>query len=91
MLNMAGAICMELAKRQKDPQLISRATSSLRRAQQISAVPLPVVSLLLAQAEASLGSKTKWERNIRLEWSSWPPGNIYFLFVNYPAERNKRS
>jgi superkiller protein 3 len=63
---------MELA------QLISRVAYTLRKAQQISAVPLPVVSLLLAQAEASLGSKTKWEGNLRLEWSSWPPGDIYF-------------
>lgn len=81
---------MELAKRQRDPQFISRAASSLRKAQQISAGSLPLVSLLLAQAEASLGSKAKWERNLRLEWSSWPPGNIYFICNSPQNEKQKK-
>lgn len=87
---MAGALCMELARQQKDPQFISRATSSLRKAQQISSMPLPVTFLLLAQAEASLGSKAKWERNIRLEWSSWPPGLYFFNFYFYVRKNKKK-
>ncbi|PWZ25755.1 hypothetical protein Zm00014a_028844 [Zea mays] len=43
----------------------------LRKAQQKSHASLPLVSVLLAQAEGSLGSKTKWERNLHLEWFSW--------------------
>ncbi|KAJ1687174.1 hypothetical protein LUZ63_018564 [Rhynchospora breviuscula] len=89
-----GAICMELARQQKDPQLISRAAYSLRKAQQISDMPLPIVSLLLAQAEASLGSKAKWERNLRLEWSSWPPemrpAELYFQ-MHLLASKNAAS
>jgi superkiller protein 3 len=65
---------MEIARRFAAPQFISRASSSLRKAQQKSHASLPLVSLLLAQAEGSLGSKTKWEKNLRLEWFSWPPG-----------------
>uniref|UniRef100_A0A6V7QSG7 Tetratricopeptide repeat protein SKI3 n=1 Tax=Ananas comosus var. bracteatus TaxID=296719 RepID=A0A6V7QSG7_ANACO len=77
-----GAICMELARRECVPQFLSRALSSLTKAQKASPTPLPIVSLLLAQVEASLGSKAKWERNLRLEWSSWPPAmrpaELYF-------------
>ncbi|XP_073008448.1 tetratricopeptide repeat protein SKI3 isoform X1 [Typha latifolia] len=77
-----GAICMELARQQISPQFISRAAGSLRKAQKNSANPLPIVSLLLAQAEASLGAKPKWEMNVRLEWFSWPPetrpAELYF-------------
>jgi len=36
-------------------------------------ISLPIVSLLLGQAEASIGSIAKWEKNLRLEWFSWPP------------------
>ncbi|KAF8728036.1 hypothetical protein HU200_018610 [Digitaria exilis] len=77
-----GATCMEIARRFAAPQFISRAASSLRKAQQKSHASLPLVSLLLAQAEGSLGSKTKWEKNLRLEWFSWPPelrpAEVYF-------------
>ncbi|KAJ3694701.1 hypothetical protein LUZ60_000078 [Juncus effusus] len=77
-----GAVCLELAKRQSDPDFISRALSSLRKAQQNSVLQLPFISFLLAKTEASLGSKSKWERNLRLEFSSWPsemrPAEIYF-------------
>lgn len=72
--SLIGATCMEIARRFVAPQFISRAASGLRKAQQKSYASLPVVSLLLAQAEGSLGSKTKWEKNLRLEWFSWPPG-----------------
>jgi superkiller protein 3 len=65
---------MEIAWRFAAPQYISRAAYSLRKAQQKSLASLPIVSMLLAQAEGSLGSKTKWEKNLRLEWLSWPPG-----------------
>lgn len=65
---------MELARQQPGPQFLSRAVSSLTKAQETTPVPLPIVSLLLAQAEASLGAKAKWERNLRVEWFSWPAG-----------------
>ncbi|KAI3871326.1 hypothetical protein MKW92_033029 [Papaver armeniacum] len=77
-----GVICMELAKQQSGSQFLSLSVSSLRRAQEVSTIPLPIVSLLLAQAEASLGSRGEWERNLRLEWFSWPsdtrPAELYF-------------
>ncbi|KAF5462290.1 hypothetical protein F2P56_018311 [Juglans regia] len=68
-----GATCMELARQLCGSQFLSLAIKSLTKAQEASLVPLPIVSLLLAQAEGSLGSKEKWERNLRLEWFSWPP------------------
>ncbi|KAL5225280.1 hypothetical protein ABZP36_011919 [Zizania latifolia] len=77
-----GAISMDIAWRFAAPQFIPRSASSLRKAQQKSLASLPIVSLLLAQAEGSLGSRTKWEKNIRLEWFSWPPelrpAELYF-------------
>lgn len=81
-LFLNGATCMEIARRFAAAQYISRAASSLRKAQQKSHASLPLVSLQLAQAEGSLGSKTKWEKNLRLEWFSWPPelrpAEVYF-------------
>lgn len=81
-LFLNGSICMEIARRFAAPQFISSAASSLRKAQQKSRATLPIVSLLLAQAEGSLGSKAKWEKNLRLEWFSWPPellpAELYF-------------
>uniref|UniRef100_A0A0E0IW20 Protein kinase domain-containing protein n=1 Tax=Oryza nivara TaxID=4536 RepID=A0A0E0IW20_ORYNI len=81
-LFLNGAICMDIAWRFAAPQFIARAASSLRKAQQKSLASLPIVSLLLAQAEGSLGSKAKWEKNLRLEWFSWPPelrpAELYF-------------
>ncbi|KAL6906440.1 hypothetical protein ACP4OV_004041 [Aristida adscensionis] len=78
----SGATCMEIARRFAAPQYISRAASNLRKAQQKSLASLPIVSLLLAQAEGSLGSKAKWEKNLRQEWFSWPPemrpAEVYF-------------
>lgn len=68
-----GAICMELAKKQCGSQYLTMGTRSLKKAQEFSSTPLPLVFLLLAQAEASLGSKMKWEKCLRLEWSSWSP------------------
>jgi superkiller protein 3 len=67
---------MELARQSSGSQFLSLAVKSLTKAHKTSLVPLPVVSALLAQAEGSLGSKEKWERNLRLEWCSWPPGMI---------------
>ncbi|XP_027149171.1 tetratricopeptide repeat protein SKI3 isoform X2 [Coffea eugenioides] len=76
-----GTICMQLAKQQCDARFLSLAVRSLQKARETS-VMLPIVSLLLAQAEASLGSKMKWEKNLRDEWFSWPPGmrpaELYF-------------
>lgn len=68
-----GAICMELAKQQCDSQFLSLAIRSLKKAKGSSLIPLPIVSLLLAQAEGSFGSQEKWEKNLQLEWFSWPP------------------
>lgn len=67
---------MELARQGLDFQFLSLAIRSLRKAQDSSLVHLPMVSLLLAQAEGSLGSKEKWEANLREEWYTWPPGKI---------------
>lgn len=68
-----GAICMEIARQQSDSDFLSLAIRSLKKAKETSAMPLPFVSLLLAQAEASLGSESKWEKNLMDEWSSWRP------------------
>ncbi|VAH17868.1 unnamed protein product [Triticum turgidum subsp. durum] len=81
-LFLNGAMHMEIARRYAAPQYITRAASSLRKAQQKSQAAVPIISLLLAQAEGSLGSKAKWEKNLRLEWFSWPPelrpAELYF-------------
>ncbi|CAM0956281.1 unnamed protein product [Alopecurus aequalis] len=81
-LFLNGAMYMEIARRYAAPQFITRAASSLRKAQQKSQATVPIISLLLAQAEGSLGSKAKWEKNLRLEWFSWPPelrpAELYF-------------
>lgn len=69
-----GATCLELAREWCDSQFLSLAIRSLTRAQKASVTPLPIISALLAQAEGSLGSKEKWENNLRLEWYTWPPG-----------------
>ncbi|KAK4406561.1 Tetratricopeptide repeat protein SKI3 [Sesamum angolense] len=50
-----GAICMELARQKCESQYISRAIRSLMKAKSAAPDPLPIISLLLAQAEASLG------------------------------------
>lgn len=76
-----GATCLELARQSCDSQFLSLAIRSLKRAREASAIPLPFISALLAQAEGSLGSKEKWENNLRHEWFTWPPG----LFVIYIA------
>ncbi|XVE56309.1 hypothetical protein DITRI_Ditri03aG0228300 [Diplodiscus trichospermus] len=68
-----GVTSMEIARRCHDSQFLSSAIRSLSKALVSSSIPIPIVSALLAQAEGSLGSRKKWERNLRLEWSSWPP------------------
>ncbi|KAL2895169.1 Tetratricopeptide repeat protein SKI3 [Bienertia sinuspersici] len=77
-----GAICMELARKQCDSQYLTMCIRSLKKAQEVSSFHLPFVSLLLAQAEASLGSKLNWDRNLRIEWYSWSPetrpAELYF-------------
>ncbi|KAK8989118.1 hypothetical protein V6N11_030484 [Hibiscus sabdariffa] len=69
-----GVASMEIARRCYDSQSLSSAIKSLSKVHLTSSVPIPVVSALLAQAEGSIGSRKKWERNLRLEWFSWPPG-----------------
>lgn len=71
-----GTICMEIARQYHDSHFLSLAVRSLTKAQKTSFVQLPVVSLLLAQAEGSLSSIEKWEKNLRLEWFTWPPGLV---------------
>lgn len=71
-----GAVCMELARQSNDSQFLSRAVKSLSRVQASSLIPLPIVYTLLAQAHGSLGSKERWEKNLRLEWFCWPPGTV---------------
>ncbi|KFK42085.1 hypothetical protein AALP_AA2G209100 [Arabis alpina] len=77
-----GAVCMELARQTNDSQFLSRAVKSLTKAQASSLIPLPIAYMLLAQAHGSLGSKEKWEKNLRLEWFCWPPemrpAEVYF-------------
>ncbi|KZV41355.1 tetratricopeptide repeat protein 37 [Dorcoceras hygrometricum] len=73
-----GGICLELARQKFELHYVSRAIRSLKRAKEISPGPSPIISLLLAQAEASLGSKAKWENNLRDEWLSWPSANESF-------------
>lgn len=65
---------MELARLQCDSKYISLAIRSLKKAKETSPTPLPIMSLLLAQADASLGSIAKWKDNLQDEWFSWPPG-----------------
>eukprot|EP01018_Ginkgo_biloba_P009368 Gb_35868 [translate_table: standard] len=78
-----GAICLELARQRSGSQFLSLAVHSLSTAQDVGQFSLPIASVLLAQAETSIGSgKDKCERNIRLEWSVWPkdlrPAEIFF-------------
>ncbi|CAH9079839.1 unnamed protein product [Cuscuta europaea] len=68
-----GAICMELARQYRDSKFIKTAIRSLKKAKDATPVRMPFVSLLLALLEASLGSKTKWVKNLLEEWSCWPP------------------
>lgn len=71
---------MELARKLCDSKFLLLAVKSLTKAQETSVIPLPIVSALLAQAEGSLNSKEskeRWEKNVRLEWFSWPPGMIF--------------
>ncbi|KAL6981114.1 hypothetical protein U1Q18_022744 [Sarracenia purpurea var. burkii] len=73
-----GAFCMEIARQLCDSQFISLAIRSLKKAKETSVISLPIVSVLLGQAEASLGSKMKWEKCLRLEWFSWITGLVPF-------------
>lgn len=75
-----GAVCMELARQSNNSEFLSRAVKSLSKVQASSVIPLPIVYTLLAQAHGSLGSKEKWEKNLRLEWLCWPPGFTAKLF-----------
>lgn len=68
---------MELARQECNSDYLLLAAGSLKKAKDASRAPLPILHLLLAQAEASLGYKPQWERYLQLEWSSWPPG--FFL------------
>lgn len=76
---MLGAICMELVRQCNGPQFLSQAVKSLTKVHELSLIPLPFASVLMAQAEGSLGSKERWERNLRCEWYTWPSGLIYML------------
>lgn len=71
---LSGVACVKLARQFCSSDYLSLAVNSLTSAHANSVIPLPIVSLLLAQAEGSLGLKQNWEKNLRLEWYSWPPG-----------------
>lgn len=77
-----GVICMKLAKQQCESRFLYLSIRSLKKAREMGDRPLPIASLLLAQAEASLGSMDKWEKHLHDEWFSWPPearpAEIYF-------------
>ncbi|KAJ7967026.1 Tetratricopeptide repeat protein [Quillaja saponaria] len=68
-----GAVCMELARQRPGLHFLSLAQKSIAKAQKNSRIPLPLTSVLMAQAEGSLGSREKWARCLRLEWFTWPP------------------
>ena len=74
-----GAICMELVRQCGGLQFLSQAVKSLTKVYELLPAPLPFASILLAQAEGSLGSKERWDRNLRLEWYTWPSGLISML------------
>ncbi|XP_027913014.1 tetratricopeptide repeat protein SKI3 isoform X1 [Vigna unguiculata] len=77
-----GVICMELVRQCNGSQFLSEAVKSLSRVHELSLTPLPFVSVLVAQAEGSLGSKERWNGNLHLEWYNWPsemrPAELYF-------------
>ncbi|PKI54726.1 hypothetical protein CRG98_024926 [Punica granatum] len=77
-----GVACMQLAKWGYGAQFLSDAIRSLQKVRETAIIPLPIVSTLLAQAEGSLGSRDKWEQNLRLEWYTWSPemrpAELYF-------------
>ncbi|KAK7366458.1 hypothetical protein VNO80_08448 [Phaseolus coccineus] len=77
-----SVICMELVRHCNGSQFLSQAVKSLTRVRELSLIPLPFVSVLVAQAEGSLGSKERWNRNLHLEWFNWPsemrPAELYF-------------
>jgi len=67
---------MELVRQCNGSQFLSEAVKSLSRVHELSLTPLPFVSVLVAQAEGSLGSKERWNGNLHLEWYNWPSGMI---------------
>lgn len=69
---------MELARQQCNSDYLLLATGSLKKARDTCVAPLPILQLLLAQAEASLGYKGQWERYLQLEWSTWPRGLTFY-------------
>lgn len=68
-----GAICMELARQQCNSDFLLLAVGSLKKARDTCHANLPILQLLLGQAEASLGYKGQWGQYLKFEWSSWPP------------------
>ncbi|KAF9626718.1 hypothetical protein IFM89_038892 [Coptis chinensis] len=90
-----GAICIELARKHCGAQILPLAVRSLSKAQETSPIPLPFVSALLAQAEASLGARAKWERILQHEWFSWPPemrpAELYFQMHLLARKQKTRS
>jgi len=79
---------MELVRQCNGSQFLSQAAKSLTRVRELSLIPLPFVSVLVAQAEGSLGSKERWNKNLHLEWFNWPSGMISTLCVWAVGGRN---
>lgn len=73
---------MELARQQCNSDFLLLAVGSLKKARDNCYASLPILQLLLGQAEASLGYKGQWSQYLKFEWSSWPPGsNFHYLLV----------
>ncbi|KAK9147526.1 hypothetical protein Scep_006283 [Stephania cephalantha] len=69
-----GVMCMKLARKQGVSRFLTLAVTSLTEARKNSPTRLPLISALIAVAEASLGARENWEKNLQLEWLSWPAG-----------------
>ena len=70
---------MELGRQCDGSEFLSRAVNSLIKFDEPLLIPLPLTSVLVAQVEGSLGYKEKWDKNLRLEWYTWPSGLISVL------------
>ncbi|KAK9103609.1 hypothetical protein Sjap_020863 [Stephania japonica] len=69
-----GVLCMKLARKHGISRFLPLAVTSLMVAQKNSPTLLPLISALIALAEASLGARENWEKNLQIEWLSWPAG-----------------
>ena len=81
LVNMLGAICIELVKSGCNANL-SLGSRRLMRIASDAVCKLPIAGLLLAQAHPAKVGTPGWQRLIRTEWSLWPQGKfIMRIFV----------